>query len=210
MVNNLFIDGLDCWTTYGVGLTSYDGALDLPKRKRSISKNWPDEHGEDVDASWNYYETREIKLDLFIQAASEALFHTQLNSFFTAIRGTNLRQVRFNHIPKVFMSYCDGGIAIQRKTKFSASKIVATFQLSFIEPQPITRQYTNAGSNTASFIITCAKTITIYWGDGTIETVTGTAVSKSHAYAAGARYCVLAGDIEAITAITSVVNLTLI
>ena len=210
MANKLYIDGLDLYSTYGIGLTISHGELDYPKRKKSISYNWKDEHGDDVDVSHHYYESRVITLDLFIYATSSATLLTNLKAFFTAMRAAGLRKLKFKSMPKVYMVYMDDDIKFERKGSLSSSNIALKFTLKLVEPNPVNRQFTTIvyDPTSCSITLTSTKTLTIYWGDGTSDDITGTAQTKSKTYpSAGTKNITLAGDIDTISGFSQT-NLT--
>jgi hypothetical protein len=58
-----FIDGKDFWTVFNVVVESgSDGFLQYPSKKVSITRDWADANGLDVDTSQVFFNAREISL----------------------------------------------------------------------------------------------------------------------------------------------------
>ncbi len=67
-----FLDGMDIWTIFGVLVES--GSADFlkyPSKKDSITRNWSDAHGIDVDLSLMFFNERRISLRCAILADDE-------------------------------------------------------------------------------------------------------------------------------------------
>jgi hypothetical protein len=86
------LDGVDL-RNYGVYVSASDGILSKPKPKTPLSLEWKDSHGEVIDQSKRYYESREIKLDCFIKAPSQQEFITLFNSFVSLFDTANTKRL---------------------------------------------------------------------------------------------------------------------
>jgi hypothetical protein len=200
MANEASINGLDFYTQYSVGVTKIKGHLDMPKPKKKESHNWDDENGEDVYLGKTYFEPREIEMELFIQAATKALFVSKIKTFFDAIRANGLQALKLGNIPKVFLVYYKDSDELVRMSKWNDTLMVGRFKVKFVEPNPLSRQFTSTTNVAISFTMTTNKVLTIVWGDGTSETITGTAVTKTKTFpTAIARTTVIYGDIDSIS-----------
>jgi hypothetical protein len=205
MANNAALNGLDFYTQYSVGVTSIKGHLDMPNPKKRISKSWDDENGEDVYVGKSYFEAREITMELFIQAATKALFVSKIKVFFDAIRANGLQALTLGNIPKTFLVYYKDSDEMVRLSIWNDTLMIGKFKVRFVEPNPLTRQFTSTTNLLISFTLTTTKVLTIVWGDGTTDTITGTAVTKSKTFAtAVARTTVIYGDIDSISGFSKV------
>lgn len=61
---------------------TYQELVKAPVKKVSpLNFNWADEHGEQVDRLYNFYESKSLSLPVFIDAASEAAMLMKYNQF---------------------------------------------------------------------------------------------------------------------------------
>ena len=207
MVGKCFIDGNDIYSTYGVVIEKSEGALGVLQMKDRKVHVWPDEHGESVDLDSIYFEGRDITLRCYIEGTSAANYVTRIKNFFNALSAPKFRYLKFANINKGYLVYLRNGSDVIRLTNFTNVPVIGKFTLQFRVPNPVDRQFVCTGSS-CSLTITCTKTLTIWWGDGTTDTVVGTSQTKSKNYGTSAtRYVVLYGSVEAISAL-SVTSLT--
>jgi hypothetical protein len=87
MTGNLYIDGLDAYTNYGVYITSsgYRDLICFPPAKAVSSVDWPEEDGIDADLSELRLDTKEVsvsfgahgnKTKAFFELLSDKAYHT--------------------------------------------------------------------------------------------------------------------------------------
>lgn len=77
-----FIDGKDFWTIFSVIVESgSDDFLKYPSKKESITRDWSDANGLDIDTSQVYLNARDISLRCAILADSEEDFWSKYNGF---------------------------------------------------------------------------------------------------------------------------------
>ena len=119
------------FSTYHVGVTRATGVLDMP-RLRDNSHDWLDLDGRDY---WQpltelRYQDREIILNCYIKAGSEAQFQSRLNSFYIALKGAGKRTLSPPYGNPV-ECYVDKQIIIERRTKYVTSYQVGVFVLRF-------------------------------------------------------------------------------
>lgn len=89
MANSLnglyFIDGYDLFLSYSLFIESgTDGFLQYPARKDSITHDWPNYNGKDVDTTQVFVQSRTITLQcaIVVRAATAAEdFRTKYNAF---------------------------------------------------------------------------------------------------------------------------------
>jgi hypothetical protein len=204
-----YLDGVDL-KQYGVFIEGSDGLLSKPKKKKPFSNTWNDYHGEVIDLTKIYYESRDIALDCFIKAEDKAEFIMKCNTFLSLFDQPNTRRLAVTvdgSEPLVFEVYSEDLINV--KKKWSETTMIGTIQLKLKEPEPIKKvikyQRTGTGDKTVSITVTSTKLLNIYWGDGahTFD-VSGTSQTITHDYSEnGIFYIVITGDIDAITSLTT-------
>lgn len=77
-----YIDGMDLWTVFGMVVE--DGTDDFLKyaaKKESITHDWSDSHGIDVDLTQVFLKEREISLRICFIAENEVDFGIKYNAF---------------------------------------------------------------------------------------------------------------------------------
>ncbi len=204
MTGRYFLDNKDLYTQYGVFIKKSSGLLDFLKMKKNYSYSWPDEHGDDIDLSKLYFESKKISLECYLEAPNQSTFTTRLQNFFAALTSANLHTLKAYGIAKVFMVYLEDASEVVRLSKWSNNKMMAQFTLKLVCPVPVSRQFTTNQNPLAQVTVnvTTSKNLEIYWGDGTKTAVTSSG-AKTHNYSVtGTYYIVLAGDISAISALT--------
>lgn len=203
------IDGVNL-NTYGVYVSGSDGLLSRPKVKTPLSQSWQDYHGEVVDLSRKYYESRKITLKCFLKATSNEDFINKTNTFLALLDAPGTRRLMVSvdsAKPLVFEVYVLDPVDPDKK--WHSGKMVGTFTLNLIEHSPVKKVLkhirTDVASKTASITITSTKLVDIYWGDGAVTNdVFGTNQTITHDYAANGTYhIIVAGCIDEITSLTS-------
>lgn len=136
--NRYYIDGADMWETYRVGVESgSDDFLKMPRRKESISHDWKDENGLDVDLTRVFLEAKTIELKCHILAESEAQFWLYYEAFLYKLTRPGLRRITVTELGKDFYVYYDDCTIYQRFTRIRGSNLVACkFNLKLIEKLP--------------------------------------------------------------------------
>lgn len=203
------LDGVNL-LTYGVYVSSSTGLINRPKLKDPVRQSWKTQHGEVVDLSRRYYESRKISLECFIKATSKEDFLTKMNTFMQLFDAPGTRRLMVAvdvTKPLVYEVYLSD--QIDPKKKWSDSTMVGTFKLELTEPNPVKRVIkhvrTDAASKTLSITVTTTKIVDIYWGDGSVTyDVSGTGVVVTHDYSTnGTYYAIVAGCIDEITSLTT-------
>lgn len=206
------LDGVDL-LTYGIRVSKSFGITSRPKLKKRESFDWPEYHGQVVNLKNKRYDVRNIKLECFIEADNHVDYINKLNAFkavFDKDETQRLAVVLEGVEPLVYEVYQED--EIDPAKTWNNAKMVGTFTLSLIEPDPVKRvlKYTrtSAANKTVSITFTSAKMLNIHWGDGTrVSDVSGTAQTVTHDYATnGIFYIIVAGDIDAITSLTTTGN----
>lgn len=206
------LDGTDI-KDYNVFVSASDGLISRPKPKDNLQVDWADYNGKVVDLSKRRYEPRQIEIDCFIKADTQAEFITKCNTFLALFDATGTRRlevfVDYETTPKplVFEVYLSDEVKVSKK--WSSATMVGTFSLKLTEPEPIKKvlKYTRTAdaNKTVGITFTSSKLLNIYWGDGSHSyDVSGTAQTITHNYTNnGTFYIVVTGNIDEITSLTT-------
>ncbi len=199
------LDGVD-FKTFGVYVSFSDGIMNRPKMKAPATLNWDNYHGESVDLSHKFYESREITLSCFIKADSKMDFIKKITAFEQQFdkRGTNRLVLDVHPVkPLIYEVYCKDAIEISKE--WSEELMVGTFKLKLVEPEPVKRvlKHIRVGeaTKTCTITLTSSKYVNIYWGDGKVDyDVRGENLTITHNYDVNGDYFpVITGCIEEIT-----------
>ena len=190
-----FLDGVN-FNHYGVFVSESKGVINRPKLKQSSTFSWDNYHGNVVDLKNKYYEPREIILSCFIKAENKVDFLMRVMEFERLFdkTGTQRLMIQVEDKPLVYEVFCKDEIAISKK--WSDAKMIGTFELKLIEPEPVKRvlKHTRTGEPTKNceITLTSTKLLNIYWGDGNSDTdIAGDDITVSHDYEADGDYFVI-------------------
>lgn len=204
-----YLDGVNL-KNYGVYVSESSGLISRPKLKEPVKQSWKTHHGDVIDLSKRYYESRKISLDCFIKATSKEDFVTKLNTFLQLFDAANTRRLMVVvdvNKPLVYEVYLSG--QIDPKKTWRDTEMVGTFSLELTEPAPIKKVIRHTredeATKTLSVTITTSKVVDIFWGDGAVTyDVYGTAQTVTHDYSTnGTYYAIVAGCIDEITSLTT-------
>lgn len=206
------LDGIDI-KTYGVYVSASDGLLSRPKPKVNLQVDWADYNGTVVDLTKRLYEPRDIDIDFFIKADSQADFVLKSNTFLALFDALGTRRLEVfveneaTPKPLVYEVYLSESVSVSKK--WSSTTMVGTFSLKLKEPEPIKRvlKYTrtSTANKTVSITVTSDKLLNIYWGDlSRTYDVSGTDQVITHDYSVnGTFYIVITGNIDEINSLTT-------
>lgn len=210
-----YIDGVN-FKDYGVFVESSDGLLSKPASKAPTSFDWPDHHGEAIDLAKIYYKPRSINFKCFIVADSRDEFITKCTTFISLFAESFTRRL---HVevdaaanPLIYEVHLQSGFDIDKIWR--EAKMVGTFSLNLIEPEPVKRvyKYTRTGEpdKTVTMAITSSKSVNVYYGDKSHKfDINGSNANANHDYLVNGQYfIVITGDIDAISNVTT--NATLV
>lgn len=154
--NRYYLDGADLWLYYKVGVESgSDDLLKMPKRKESITHNWLDENGIDVDLSRVFVEAKDIELKCHIIADSEADFWENYNRLQTTLKKPGLRRLTITEFGRDFFVYYKECNIYTRFTRIkSVNKVACKFSLKLTETVPQLTEQTFIVDESTQFIIT--------------------------------------------------------
>lgn len=199
------LDGVN-FKEYGVYVSGSDGVMNRPKMKAPATLNWDNYHGESVDLSHKFYESREITLSCFVKAESKMDFIKKITTFEQQFdkMGTNRLVIDVHPVkPLIYEVYCKDAIEISKE--WSDELMVGTFKLKLIEPEPVKRVLkhirVNESTKTCTITLTSTKYVNIYWGDGSVDyDISGDAVKITHNYDVNGDYFpVVTGCIDEIS-----------
>ena len=199
------LDGVN-FKEYGVFVSGSDGVMNRPKMKAPATLNWDNYHGESVDLSHKFYESREITLSCFVKAESKMDFIKKITTFEQQFdrKGTNRLVIDVHPVkPLIYEVYCKDAIEISKE--WSDELMVGTFKLKLIEPEPVKRVLkhirVNESTKTCTITLTSTKYVNIYWGDGSVDyDISGDAVKITHNYDVNGDYFpVVTGCIDEIS-----------
>lgn len=199
------LDGVN-FKEYGVYVSGSDGVMNRPKMKAPATLNWDNYHGESVDLSHKFYESREITLSCFVKAESKMDFIKRITTFEQQFdkTGTNRLVIDVHPVkPLIYEVYCKDAIEISKE--WSDELMVGTFKLKLIEPEPVKRvlkhMRVNESTKTCTITLTSTKYVNIYWGDGSVDyDISGDAVKITHNYDVNGDYFpVVTGCIDEIS-----------
>lgn len=134
-----FIDGLDLWTKFGVIVRkgSNDGFLKQPKKKESLSHDWQDSNGLDVDLTKIYFEKRDVTLNMAMVADSENDFWRKHIAFFSMLSQPGLRRLTVKELDSDFFVYYNDCTTFSKaKSVRTTEKNLFLFSLVLTEPNP--------------------------------------------------------------------------
>lgn len=141
-----WIDGIDIWTVFGMFIEK--GSADFlrhPPKKESITHDWQDAHGIDVDLSRFFFQERQGALNFAIIADSEADFWEKHNSFIATFTqpGTHRLELKAHNNRSYYIFYkeCNNYTQVQAlkgidETLFGPNKVSAKFSIVVVEPEP--------------------------------------------------------------------------
>lgn len=206
-MNKIYFDNKDVFDDFGVFLISHDGLFDPLELKKPLSHSWEDEHGEDVYLDEVYFEQRKFSIEIGIKASSASSFKENLHDFYAWLQSAGLCQLRIDNVDKVFMCYLNKNKPFKRYGMWNSVLNVGSISLSFVEPEPVNRQYYTNQTTPAQVSVTIASTPSdtlyrIHWGDGTYVDVVAGDTPVTHDYVSGQYYIVITGKKEHITTLT--------
>ncbi|RPE05558.1 hypothetical protein EGT74_24555 [Chitinophaga lutea] len=140
-IGQYYIDGADLYLVYGILIASgSDDFLRLPDRKESITNDWLDENGIDIDLSRVFLKSKECTLECAILAANEIDFWTKYDSFFAMLIKPGLRRLEITELSSSFYVYYKDCPSYDRVTRIKtgphAGKVGAKFSITFVEQKP--------------------------------------------------------------------------
>jgi len=123
---------------FGAVISGGSGSLlAYPKRKESLSTDWPEEEGIDIDLSAPTFEAREFTLNMALLAESLADFKSKYNGLFTELRGQDTHELYIaDHDTTYILYYKSQSNFKKLVNSFNNGKVGVTFDLVFGETNP--------------------------------------------------------------------------
>lgn len=138
-----FIDGMDVWNTFAIAIRKgTSGFLQYSERKDSITHDWPDQNGLDIDTSKVFFKERLITLQCWLMTETEDDFWVKRKAFSTLIAKPGQRRISIAaHKNRSYMCIYKSCSEYQQVTGkalkgIPANFIVHEFNLTFLEPMP--------------------------------------------------------------------------
>jgi len=138
----------DFVATYGVKVLSGQGLFDIPDRKGIEEYKFPDSNGYVPELSTVVYEARKITLKCIIRASTPADLIDNYYKFCYDLKNqTETKTLEVVFTPTTgtaktltFSTYCKS-ITQLEKQKFKDGENIASFTVTFIEPEPSITPY---------------------------------------------------------------------
>jgi len=189
------LNGSNIKTVYSVYIEKASGFLALPRRKESLSNNWLDENGLEIDLTSPKWEARRSNLDCFILGTTYSDVRTKIKTFINEMIKPGLHHLKLSGVPGIFLVYVEDGFDPERGSRLNDTKSICSFSLPLAEPYPFTRQFLADRSasivDSATLTYNTSKAITIAWGDGTYSVCAVGSGVKSHFYSTLGVYCIV-------------------
>jgi hypothetical protein len=136
-----YLDGMDVWNNFAIGIKDGTaGFLQTPEKKESITHDWPDQHGVDVDLSKIFFKSRDISLRCWLITETEIEFWTKRNAFIQQLAKPGLRRISITaHGGKsyyVFYKSCSEYTQLKSLKGIASNMVVHDFTIVVTEPQP--------------------------------------------------------------------------
>ena len=128
MTGEVTIDTIDIWTAHGAILLrgSYNDLLKPARRKASLSNNWPEQNGLEIDLAEPKYEAKDVDLTFMITASDESIWWTRYNAFFTLLKGSGQRSLYIRELGTTFLVYYKEVTTCEQLTTFKSTSLVAS------------------------------------------------------------------------------------
>ena len=198
----MYIDDTNIYSSYGVFMIEEKGLFDPLIAKHKYKYDWPDEHGVQYSHTDKLMKPRKFSLLLGIKSTSKTNYKQGIHNFLELFTAAGMRMLRLQDIDKVYMVDINGKKPMQRLTHWNDTFMVGRFQINLIEPEPINRQYYSTGTSvTVTLTTDNDELFTIYWGDGSVDTITEATSPVTNSGLGTGKYIVVAGRKENISSL---------
>jgi hypothetical protein len=156
-----YLDSIDLWDIFSMIIE--EGSADFlryPAKKESVTHDWGDSNGIDVDLSRIFLKERKGVLQCAILAKNEAEFWDKHESFFATLIQPGLRRLELNSLGnRSFFIYYEENPMYKQVTRLTNSivdgLIAHRFSISIVEPEPqINTQNVYIVTEDGKFLIT--------------------------------------------------------
>lgn len=131
------LNGKNLYNVFGLMVNSgSDTFLRYPKRKDSLSNNWLDENGLDIDLEAPRFESREFTLKCTLEATGRADFWNKYNGLFTELGGTGTHTLYVPDLDKTYTLFYKEQNNLSKLTNLANNVVYVSFDLVFGETNP--------------------------------------------------------------------------
>lgn len=166
-INGRYFRELDLYVSKSEGIGS------VLKRKPVQSYDWPEYDGVSVDLTNPKFEARTIELECFMIGSTWQEILYRFNSIIRdefakpGLQRFTIEFPTYGYDPLLFMVYMQEGVELQKR--FKSGKVVGTFKLTLIEPNPFKRVFYTT-SDKISLTLNGDGEYDIFWPDGSQDT----------------------------------------
>jgi hypothetical protein len=138
----VFIDGIDLWTAFNIMVEEGSAEfLRWPPKKESISHNWKDRNGIDVDLSRFFFSERQGSLRMGMIADNEDSFWQKHEQLIATLTQPGTRRLEFkSHGSRSYFVYykeCNSWTQVKAlKGDGGVNIVAAKFAMTIVEPEP--------------------------------------------------------------------------
>lgn len=137
--NRYYINGKDFYTIFSVVVEKgSEGFLKYPSRKDSITRDWSNENGLDVDTKYNYFTTRDITLDCAVIVTDESQFWDKYKAFIAEWMKEGKKRIQVGEFGfRSFYCVYKETSNFQRYSRIvGTNEIACKFSITFTEVEP--------------------------------------------------------------------------
>lgn len=133
-----FIDSIDIWEAFGLVVSAgIDEFLKIPERKDSITHDWLDRDGIDVDLTNNFFKEKDINLSVAMIASNEADFWDKYEKLLNQLKKPGTRRIDVTALSRYFFTFYKSCSNFSALTRIQNNSLVACkFNLLFTENEP--------------------------------------------------------------------------
>ena len=138
------INGIDTYSTYGVGIKrgSYNEIMSPPTPRKRLEHEYTDQNGVDVDTTSPLtYEPRRFNIKVIIAAVDYTAFWTQYNAFIAAIATPSSFSLWVKDIGVTTHLLYEGAKCIDKTRSLRYGKVIVSYEISVLEQNPTNRTY---------------------------------------------------------------------
>jgi len=137
MEGRYILNGKDMWLLFGVVIGSGSGSfLVYPERKDSLTNDYMDQDGIQIDLLDPKYKSREFNLFCQLIANGRDDFWTKYNGLFTEISSAGTHVIYIADLGKTFHCYYKRQENLSKLTPLDSGQVGVTFNLVFGETTP--------------------------------------------------------------------------
>lgn len=134
MTGEVTIDTIDIWTQYGAFIVKggFDDLLKPARRKASLTNNWPEQNGVEIDLTAPRYEAKDADVTFIISASSESAWWARYNAFVSQLQQAGERSLYIKELSKTFAVYYKEAVDYSQLTRIKGtSKVAAKVTIKF-------------------------------------------------------------------------------